>query len=73
MASTGERLTALSGEAQTAAQARKEADSQAIWDAMEAEPGFRERLSDAIQGMDRGLAIPYRPIRRRRKTSLAEY
>ena len=72
MASTGERV-ASRDDAQRAVQARKQAESQSIWDAMEAEPGFRERLTNAIEGMDRGLAIPYRPIRRRRKAALAQY
>lgn len=70
MASTGERV-AQSDEAPRAVQARKQAESQAIWDAMEAEPGFRERLTKAIRNMDRGLAIPYRQFRRRRKTSVS--
>lgn len=47
--------------------ANKDSESRAVWEAMESEPGFNERLAKATREMDRGLAIPYRAIRGRRR------
>lgn len=47
-----------------AKQPDKLAESREIWEAMEREPGFADRLSKAVKDSDAGLATPYRPRRR---------
>lgn len=52
---------------QVAPAADEAAEDREVWRAMEAEPGFRERLTKAISNMGKGLSVPYKEIRRRHR------
>lgn len=71
MLRTGERAVPQH-HAEAVAESKAMTESQAVWAAMEAEPGFRERLTKAIRDMDRGLAVPYREFRRKRRKAISE-
>ena len=49
-----------------ASSAPSEAEARQVWAALEAEPGFKERLAKATTDLANGRAVPYGEVRRRR-------
>lgn len=70
MLRTGQRVVAQHVDAPAKEQGSKEAE--AVWNDLQTQPGFNERLAKAIHEMDRGLAVSYREVRRKRRQAISE-